>query len=146
MTPGNLLTLFPHVVVAVTIVLTMLTIAFYRNHRLTAGLTLSGLVSGIAVIVVSFGRGADQAGPLVVMDAYARFYIGLMLAAGVVITSLSYGYMRERSILREEYYVALLVAVAVVVAVRGDPEHRARRGVDEEDLAALVGVAAEKAA
>jgi NADH-quinone oxidoreductase subunit N len=111
MTSGNLLTLLPHVVVAVTIVITMLTIAFYRSHRLTAGLTLSGLVSGIAVIVISFGRGVDQATPLVVMDAYARFYIGLMLAAGIVITSLSYGYMRERPIVREEYYVVLLVAL-----------------------------------
>jgi NADH-quinone oxidoreductase subunit N len=111
MTSGNLLTLLPHVVVAVTIVITMLMIAFHRNHKLTVGLTLSGLVGGIAVIVASFDRGVDQATPLVVMDAYARFYIGLLLAAGIVITSLSYGYMAERSILREEYYVVLLVAI-----------------------------------
>jgi NADH-quinone oxidoreductase subunit N len=110
MTASDLLTLLPHIIVAAGVVCTMLTVAIYRSHRLTAALTALSLAVGLAVLPFwSHGR-SDQVTSLIVMDAYAHFYIALILAVGLVVVILSYGYMKERSDAVEESYIVLLVA------------------------------------
>jgi NADH-quinone oxidoreductase subunit N len=48
--------------------------------------------------------------PLLVMDGYALFYAGLLLAATFGVTVLAYGYLKRHEGYREEFYVLLLLA------------------------------------
>jgi NADH-quinone oxidoreductase subunit N len=110
MASSDLLTLLPHIIVAAAAVCTMLAVAVYRSHRLAVAMTVLGLAAGVIVPVFSSHGGSDQVTPLIVMDAYAHFYIGLILTVGIIVVILSYGYMRECSNAIEEFYVVLLVA------------------------------------
>ena len=110
MASSDLLTLLPHIIVAAAAVCTMLAVAVYRSHRLAVAMTVLGLAAGVIVPVFSPHGSSDQVTPLIVMDAYAHFYIGLILTVGIIVVILSYGYMRECSNAIEESYVLLLVA------------------------------------
>jgi NADH-quinone oxidoreductase subunit N len=111
MTPSDLLTVLPHIIVAVTAVCVMLAVAIHRSYPFTAVLTLLGLFGALAVTVRPYARGADQVTALLTMDTYARFYVGLILAAGIVVAILSYRYVAEHSAVHEEYYIVMLVAL-----------------------------------
>ncbi len=56
------------------------------------------------------GNGEPVAG-LIRLDGYAVFFIGLLLAAGMAVTLMSHGYMNRYSVLPEESYVLILIAV-----------------------------------
>ncbi len=108
---SDLLTLLPHLLVAAAAVGAMLAIAIHRDDRITAGVALSGLSAGLAATVFTFNQAASQVTPLLIVDTFARFYIGLILAAGIVTVILSYRYIGQHSALSDEYYVVLLVAI-----------------------------------
>jgi NADH-quinone oxidoreductase subunit N len=106
----DLVLLSPILVLAVAIVGLLLVIAFYRNHKLTAGLTLVALaLASISLPFVS-ARGPHQVTALLGVDGYALFYIGLLLAATFVVVVLSYPYLEKHRGHHEEFYVLLLLA------------------------------------
>jgi len=111
MAPSDLLTLLPYIIVASAAVCTMLTAAVYRSHKLSAVLAVLGLTAGFAALIFSPHGVSEQVTPLVVMDGYAHFYIGLILVVSIIVAILSYGYMKDCPDTVEESYVVLLVAV-----------------------------------
>ena len=65
---------------------------------------------GIRIFVACGAAGASQVTSLLILDQYALFYIGLIIAATFAIAILCYGYLQRHSETREELYVLLLVA------------------------------------
>jgi NADH-quinone oxidoreductase subunit N len=121
MTAADLPILLPFLVLASASVIVMMTIAFYRSHGLTFALTLTGI--GVAFValfpVASFAP--REVTPLFVIDRYALFYLGLILAASFAVTILSYFYLGKQEGNLEEYYLLLLLASmgsSVLVASR----------------------------
>jgi NADH-quinone oxidoreductase subunit N len=110
MTLTDLVTLSPLIVLSATAIVVMLVIAFYRNHMLSALLTLLGLILSFIALWISASTAAPQVTPLLILDGYALFYIGLLLAATFVVAVLSYGYLERRAGNHEEFYVLLLLA------------------------------------
>jgi len=119
MTPIDLTALLPWIVLGATAVALMLLIAFHRNLALTAGLALIGLAAAFAALLLTAQTGPQQVTSLLIIDAYARFYTGLIIIASFAVGLLSYGYLRRRAEPAEAYYVLLLLATlgsAVLVA------------------------------
>jgi NADH-quinone oxidoreductase subunit N len=119
MTRAELLTLSPFIMLAVAPVVIMLVVAFYRHHLLTALLTLIGLVAAFVTLLTASSTAVQQVTPLLILDRYAIFYIGLLLAASFAVTGLSYGYLEGHEGHREEFYILVLLATlgsAVLVA------------------------------
>jgi NADH-quinone oxidoreductase subunit N len=119
MTSADLYTLMPWLILAGTPVAAMLEIAFYRDHLLTAVLTAAGLVVAWIVLPLSATTGPAQITPLLIVDGYARFFMGLMIAATLVVVLLSYNFFNGIADRPEEFYVLLLLATlgsAVLVA------------------------------
>ncbi len=119
MTSGDLVALLPLIVVAVASVALLLVIAFYRNHRITAVITLIGLALAFIMLPLVSAKVPRQITPLLVLDSYALFYIGLLLAASFFVALLSYGYLARRQDNPEEFYLLLLLVTlgsAVLVA------------------------------
>ena len=107
---ADLTALSPFIILAATSVVVMLTIAFYRSHKLTVVLTLAGLVlsaTSLSLISCMLPRTVT---PLLMIDHYALFYIGLIVAASFAIAGLSYSYLDIQQGHREEFYLLLIIA------------------------------------
>jgi NADH-quinone oxidoreductase subunit N len=119
MTATGLYVLLPFLVLAFTVLWLMLAIAFYRDHLLVAFLTILGLVAAFITLWMALPNVPLQVTPLLVLDRYAYFYVGLILAATAVVAFLSYGYLEQHPGYREEFYLLLVLAAlgsAVLVA------------------------------
>ncbi len=105
-----LLTLLPLLVVACTAVVVMLVIAFYRNHRITAAITITGLLAAASLIPAIMPMTPRSVTPLLVIDAYALLYLCLFFLAGSVVAALSCTYLERHDEHPEEFYLILLLA------------------------------------
>ncbi len=106
----DLIALSPFIILATTAVMVMLTIAFYRNHKLTVILTLSGFVLSATSLAFISCLVPWMVTPLLIIDYYALFYIGLILAAGFTVAALAYSYLEEHVGHKEEFYLLLIIA------------------------------------
>jgi NADH-quinone oxidoreductase subunit N len=115
MTVTDLLALLPLILVSATSIVVMLAAAVHRNHALALGVTLAGLAAAFCSLFFIHPR---QVTALLVMDPYALFFFGLILAASFAVALLAYGYFEQREGNREEFYILLLVATlgAMVLA------------------------------
>ena len=107
---GNLSNLTPLIVLGVTPLVLMLLIAGFRSHLMTAILALVGLALTLALLPSTGLNESHAVTPLLVMDGYALFYIGLLTAGTFVVVVLSYGYMERQPGHREEFYLLLTLA------------------------------------
>ena len=110
MTRTDLLVLLPVLILAVSVVAALLAITIRRSHLATVGLTLGGLTLAFISIFVANSAAPRQVTEVLVVDGYALFYLGLLLAASFVVAVLSFGYLRNQRPPREEFYVLLLMA------------------------------------
>lgn len=108
MTLSDLITLLPLVILAATIVGVLLVLACCRNHPVTATLTVAGLA--LAWLAVLPAPASPHATALLVVDGYARFFMGLIIAATGAVALLAYGYLRNLDERPEEFYLLLLLA------------------------------------
>jgi NADH-quinone oxidoreductase subunit N len=109
----------PLIVVAATIVALTIAIAIRRSHRTALVVTLAGLAIAFAY-ALRLPSSAD-AGPLLVVDSYAGFYLALIIAATAAVALLSFEYLERMREQREEFYMLLLLAALgalILVAAR----------------------------
>jgi NADH-quinone oxidoreductase subunit N len=110
MNTNDLLALLPLLLIAASAVVVMLGIACKRSPALAAGLTLAGLTAAFVSIWVAVPVVPRQVTPLLLVDKYALFYIGLIVASAAAVAALSYQYFEEQDGQREELYLLLLLA------------------------------------
>lgn len=109
-TPQDLIALLPLMIVGLTVVVVMLSIAWRRDHFLNATLTVIGL--NIALLSLYF---VGQVGPLDVtpllrVDGYSMFYIGLVLVSSLATVTFAYPWLSGYPDNREEFYLLVLIA------------------------------------
>ncbi len=120
MTPVEFGRLLPILILAGTSVVLLLAIAFSRRHRLSAGLTMAGLTAAFLSAVWPAAPGASVT-TLMVMDGFASFYLGLIIASALAVTVLAYGYLDRVTKRPDEFYLLLLLAtVGAAVLVAAD--------------------------
>lgn len=122
LTPQALIALMPIILMAATVVVVMLTIAWRRNHRLTAILSAAGQLMALLSLAPVLNVMPQPVTALLIMDSYAVFYMGLMLVSGLAGTFLFYGYIDRFQGNREELYLLLLMATlgAMVLVASND--------------------------
>jgi len=108
MSTADVAALGPLIVLAATAILVMLGIAFRRTYTLTVALTLAGLAA--AFISIFAAPAPRQVTALLVVDGFALFYFGLIIASAAVVSLISFQYFRTHSADREELYLLLLLA------------------------------------
>jgi len=107
---ADILALLPLLLIAGTSVVVMLGIAFKRNHALAVGLTLVGLTAAFISIYAAAPPAPRQVTSLLLVDRYALFYMGLIIASAAAVAVLSYQYFENHDGHREELYLLLLLA------------------------------------
>ena len=110
MNATHTLALLPLLLLAATAVVVMLGIAVKRSHELAAGLTLVGLAASLLSIFAVTSVVPCQVTSLLVIDRYALFYLGLIVASAAVVAVLSYQYLTKHDGQREELYLLLVLA------------------------------------
>jgi NADH-quinone oxidoreductase subunit N len=117
-----LVALLPLIAVAATAIAVMLVAAFRRGHALPAlSLTLVGLAVACAALPAA-AQISPVALPLLLVDRYALFFMGLVFAATFAIAILCYRYFGGDESRHESLYILLLLA-ALGAAVLAAANH-----------------------
>ncbi|MBV8050827.1 MAG: NADH-quinone oxidoreductase subunit N [Acidobacteriaceae bacterium] len=106
----DLIALLPVLVISATAVVVMLGIAFKRSHVLAAALTLAGLAGAFVSIFRAVPLAPRQVTSLLLVDRFALFYMGLIIASAFVVAVLSFDYLKNQDIHHDELYLLLLLA------------------------------------
>ena len=99
LTIESLLPLLPIILSSLTAIVVMLAIAFGRNHWWNATLTVVGLNISLAATIwlaLSQPLAPQMVTPLLVVDAYAYFYMALILAGTLACCTLAHAYLDAR--------------------------------------------------
>jgi NADH-quinone oxidoreductase subunit N len=102
--------LLPLILVAGTSIVVMLAIAFNRNHALAAWLTVGGLIAAFISALAVAPYVPRPMTTLLIIDRFALFYMGLIIASAAVVAVLSYPYFVQQEGRHEELYVLLSIA------------------------------------
>lgn len=119
MNKHQLIALLPIIITAFTAIAVMLFIALRRHHWWNATLTVIGLNAALAsVVYVVYTLPPLGVTPLLVVDSFSAFYMGLLLITTLACATLSHAYMEGYQGNREEIYLLLVLAVlgALVLA------------------------------
>jgi len=117
MTKTDIIMLLPFIITASTSIVVMLVIAFYRSHKITVTLTLVGLALAATSLHAVAAMTPRSVTPLLIIDNYALFYMGLIFLAGIAVSVLSYSYLERHDGLHEEFYLLLLIATLGTVVL-----------------------------
>ena len=104
------LALFPLLLTGATVLVVMLGLACKRSYAVTAGITIAGLVAAFASVCAVTPAAPQKITPLLLIDRYALFYQGLILASAAVVALLCYRYFEKHEDQREEVYLLLVLA------------------------------------
>jgi NADH-quinone oxidoreductase subunit N len=111
MTAADLSYILPLVILAAGIIVEVLVLALRRSHGVAFVLTLCTLALSLIALRIPWRAGTESVTPLIWFDGYAVWFTGLLLAAAIAVTAMSYGYMWGRAVVREEFYILILTAV-----------------------------------
>jgi NADH-quinone oxidoreductase subunit N len=113
----DIIALLPILLIFATAAVVMLSIAVKRSQALALGLTLAGLAAAFLSIFVALRLAPRQVTSLLLVDRFALFYMGLIIASAAVVAGLSYDYFKNRDEHREELYLLLVIATAGCVVL-----------------------------
>ena len=110
MSGADWIALLPVIITGATAVVAMVLIAVHRSHGLTLGVTLLGLVLAVLSLWPAASVAPLQVTPLLVVDDFAVFYLGMIIVACVAVALLCHSYFAKCEGRPEELYVLLLLA------------------------------------
>jgi len=106
---ADFIALSPLGVLAASCLVLMLSISLRRDHRTSAAIAGIGLAAALCTLPAALRVPRAVTG-LLILDPYSILYLALLFSAGLCVTGLSYGYLRDRTLNRDEFYLLLLLA------------------------------------
>lgn len=101
----------PLLIIAAIPVLIMIAVIIKRNHASTVIISLAGLTAAFISIFFVYNTGLPSESPVIIIDKFGLFFTGLFILATAAIILMSYRYLEERNIKKEEYYLLLVLAL-----------------------------------
>ncbi len=111
MTAKDFYVLSPLIILGIAPVIIMISIAIRRYHPAVNIFSLLALIAAFLTLFRITYLLPLQVTPLLIVDNYALFYWGLIIAAAFFVTLLSYKYFKDKNIDSEEYYIMIFNAV-----------------------------------
>lgn len=115
----QLIAILPLLIVGLTVVVVMLSIAWRRNHFVNATLTVIGL--NLALISLWFVSQAApmEITPLLRTDGFSMFYTGLVLLASLATCTFAYPWLAGYPDNKDEFYLLVLIAALGGIVLSG---------------------------
>jgi len=119
MSGNDFLCLTPFLIIAIAPVVIMIVISIIRNYNIVYGfsvLSLSAAFCSIFFVLPSIPHSIE---PLFIIDAFSLFFVGIIIISALLVTLVSYDYIKRIEGVREEYYIVLFTSTlgAVLLAV-----------------------------
>jgi len=111
MTRIDFLCLAPLLIVATAPIVIMLTVAIKRNFRVVCMFSLLMFILAFLSLFLVLPHTTRHFYPLLLFDNYSLLFLGIIYFTSIVVTMLSYGYLKQQGGEREEYFIVLFVAV-----------------------------------
>ncbi|MBT0726760.1 NADH-quinone oxidoreductase subunit NuoN [Rosenbergiella australiborealis] len=109
-TSQQLISLLPMLIVGLTVVVVMLSIAWRRNHFLNATLTVIGLNLALFSLWIPAHQPVTMVTDLLSADHYALFYSGLVILASLATCTFAYRWLEGYADHKDEFYLLVLIA------------------------------------
>ncbi|MBJ3814392.1 NADH-quinone oxidoreductase subunit NuoN [Shimwellia pseudoproteus] len=109
-TTQHLIALLPLLIVGLTVVVVMLSIAWRRDHFINATLSVIGLNLALLSLWFVGQAGPMDVTPLMRVDGYAMLYTGLVLLASLATCTFAYPWLQDYPDNKEEFYLLVLIA------------------------------------
>ncbi len=110
MTQTDFLCLAPFLIIATTPVVIMLVISILRNYEVVYGFSIFALLVAFASILFIIPAIPHSINPLIIIDIYSLFFLGIIILSALLVTLLSYDYIKQLDGIREEYYIILFTS------------------------------------
>ena len=119
MTGQDFLCLTPFLIIAIAPVVIMIVISILRNYNVVYGFSVLALLSALGSIFLIFPLIPHAIQPLFIIDTFSLFFIGIIIISALLVTLVSYDYIKQIEGVREEYYIVLFTSTlgAVLLAV-----------------------------
>ncbi len=111
MTGPDLLCLIPFIIIASAPIVLMLIITVSRNFRVVYGSSLFMFLAAAFSLFIIAPYTTHKISTLVIIDNYGIMFLGIILCAAILITVISYEYLKKQFGEREEYFIILFLAV-----------------------------------
>jgi NADH-quinone oxidoreductase subunit N len=120
MTGKDFLCLTPFLIIAIAPVVIMIVISILRNYKVIYGFSVLSFLAAFSSIFFILPSVPHTIEPLFIIDVYSLFFLGIIIISALLVTFLSYDYIKQLDGVREEYYIVLftstLGAALLVVA------------------------------
>ncbi|UDG81650.1 NADH-quinone oxidoreductase subunit N [Candidatus Profftia lariciata] len=110
-----LIALLPPLIVGLTVIIVMLSIAWRRNNLVHAIITFIGLIIALFSLyfvsqVISITNDSLRVTPLFIIDNFSIFYIALVLLSSLATSTFAYLWLKGYRDNRDEFYLLLIIA------------------------------------
>src|SRR5665647_2105557 len=119
MTEKDFLCLMPFLIIAAAPVVIMIVISIFRNYKVVYGFSVLSLLAAFGSIFFILPSVPHTIEPLFIIDVYSLFFLGIIIISALLVTFLSYDYIKQLEGVKEEYYIVLFTSTlgAALLAV-----------------------------
>jgi len=97
-------------IIATAPVVIMIVVSILRNYEVVYGFSIFSLLIAFASIFFIVPSVPHSIEPLFIIDIYSIFFLGIIIISALLVTLLSYDYIKQLEGVREEYYIILLIS------------------------------------
>jgi len=119
MTEQDFLCLTPFLIIAIAPVVIMIVISILRNYNVVYGFSVLSLLAAFGSIFFILPSVPHTIEPLFIIDKFSLFFVGIIIISALLVTLVSYDYIKRIEGVREEYYIVLFTSTlgAVLLTV-----------------------------
>jgi NADH-quinone oxidoreductase subunit N len=119
MTGKDFLCLTPFLIIATAPIVIMIVISILRNYKVVYGFSVLSLIAAFSSIFFILPSVPHTIEPLFIIDVYSLFFVGIIIISALMVTFLSYDYIKQLDGVKEEYYIILFTSTlgAALLAV-----------------------------
>jgi NADH-quinone oxidoreductase subunit N len=110
MTERDFLCLTPFLIIAIAPVVIMIVISILRNYKVIYGFSVLSLLAAFGSIFFVLPSIPHTTEPLFIFDVYGMFFLGIIIISALLVTFLSYDYIKQLEGVREEYYIIIFTS------------------------------------
>jgi len=110
MTEKDFLSLTPFLIIAIAPVVIMLVISIIRNYKVVYWFSVLAFLAAFASIFFILPSIPRSIGSLIIVDVYGLFFLGILLISALLVTFISYEYIKQLEGVREEYYIIIFTS------------------------------------
>ena len=109
----------PFLIIATAPVVIMIVISLLRNYNVVYGFSVLSFITAFFSIFFIIPSVPHTIEPLFIIDVYSLFFLGIIIFSALLVTLLSYDYIKQLEGVREEYYIVLFTSTlgAALLAV-----------------------------